>query len=93
LFVETTSSKLAGFNHTVTGLVDPEFQISKKYPTTGEITDNANLTINVIAPLSINEAFIGFWDKYGTPIVTSGVAAVSVTYIIDVMKDKRRAHR
>jgi hypothetical protein len=94
LFIETTSTKLAMFNHTVTGFVDPEFQISKKYPTTGEITDNANLTINVIAPLSINEAFIGFWDKYGTPIVTSGVAAVSVTYIIDVMKDKRRhTHR
>lgn len=89
LFVQTTSSKLATFNHTVTGFVDPEFQISKKYPTTGDITGKANLTINVIPPLTFNEAFIGFWDKYGTPIVTSGVAAVSVTYVIDVMKRRR----
>jgi hypothetical protein len=89
LFVQTTSSKLPMFNHTVTGFVDPEFQISKKYPTTGDITGNANLTISVIPPLTFNEAFIGFWDKYGTPIVTSGVAAVSVTYIIDVMKQRR----
>ena len=89
LFVQTTSSKLAMFNHTVTGFVDPEFQISKKYPTIGYITGNANLTISVIPPLTFNEAFIGFWDKYGTPIVTSGVAAVSVTYIIDVMKQRR----
>jgi hypothetical protein len=89
LFVQTTSSKLPMFNHTVTGFVDPEFQISKKYPTIGYITGNANLTMSVIPPLTFNEAFIGFWDKYGTPIVTSGVAAVSVTYIIDVMKQRR----
>jgi len=93
LFVATTSSKLPMFNHTVTGFVDPEFQISKKYPTTGYITGNANLTISVIPPITISEAFTGFWDKYGTPIVTSGVAAASFTYIIDVMKNKRRARR
>jgi hypothetical protein len=93
LFVATTSSKLPMFNHTVTGFVDPEFQISKKYPTTGYITGNANLTISVIPPITISEAFTGFWDKYGTPIVTSGVAAASFTYIIDVMKNKRRGRR
>jgi hypothetical protein len=92
LFVQTTSSKLATFNHTVTGFVDPEFQISKKYPTTGYITGKANLTISVIAPLSLSENFTAFWDKYGTPIVTSGVAAVSFTYVIDIVK-RRKEHK
>jgi hypothetical protein len=92
LFVQTTSSKLPMFNHTVTGFGDPEFQVSKKYPTTGYITGKANLTISVIPPLTLNETFIAFWDKYGTPIVTSGVAAVSVTYVIDMVK-RRRDHK
>jgi len=69
--IQTTSSKLSTFNDTVTGSVDPEFQISKKYPTTGDITCKANLTISVIPPLTFSEAFTGFWDKYGTPIITS----------------------
>jgi hypothetical protein len=76
----------------VTGFVDPEFQISKKYPTTGYITGKANLTISVIAPLSLSENFTAFWDKYGTPIVTSGVAAVSFTYVIDIVK-RRKEHK
>jgi hypothetical protein len=37
---------------TVTEVVDPEFQVSKKYPTIGYITSQANLTIDVIAPLT-----------------------------------------
>ena len=40
LLIQTTSSKLPMFNDTVTGFVDPEFQVSKKYPTTGDITGN-----------------------------------------------------
>lgn len=43
--IQTTSSKLPMFNDTVTGIADPEFQISKKYPTIGYITSKANLTI------------------------------------------------
>ena len=48
--MQTTTPKLPKFNDIVTGLVDPEFLVSKKYPTTGYITDKANLTINVIPP-------------------------------------------
>lgn len=44
---------------TVTGVVDPEFQVSKKYPTVGYITSPANLTIDVIPPLTVNETFMG----------------------------------
>jgi len=50
LLIQTTTPKLPKFNDIVTGLVDPEFLVSKKYPTTGYITDKANLTINVIPP-------------------------------------------
>ena len=84
-----TSAPATATAERVTGSVDPEFQISKKYPTTGDITGKANLTISVIPPLTFSEAFTGFWDKYGTPIITSGVAAVSFTYVIDVMKRRK----
>ena len=59
LLIQTTTPKLPKFNDIVTGLVDPEFLVSKKYPTTGYITDKANLTINVI-PLTVNEKFMAF---------------------------------
>ena len=35
---------------TATEVVDPEFLVSKKYPTIGYVTGPANLTINVIPP-------------------------------------------
>ena len=38
LLIQTTSSTSPMFNDTVTGFVDPEFQVSKKYPTIGDIT-------------------------------------------------------
>ena len=50
------------FNETATGVVDPEFQVSKKYPTIGYITGPANLTIDVIPPLTVGETFIDFWE-------------------------------
>jgi hypothetical protein len=45
----------------VTGVVDPEFQVSKKYPTIGHITSPVNLTIDVIPPLTLSETFTAFW--------------------------------
>ena len=79
------------FNDTVTGFVDPEFQVSKKYPTIGYITGNANLTINVIPPLTVNETFKGFWDTYGTPMVILAGGAVGAfsTFSIDYMKSRK----
>jgi hypothetical protein len=56
-------------NNRVSGFVDPEFLISKKYPTTGYITAPwMNLTITVMPPLNINDDFKGFWSVYGQPI-------------------------
>jgi hypothetical protein len=91
LLIQTTSSKLPKFNHTVTGFVDPEFQISKKYPTVGYITSKANLTINVIPPLSANERFTAFWVTYGTAIVivAGGAVGATSTFLIGELKSRR----
>ncbi|MFL6404843.1 MAG: hypothetical protein ACJ71M_15350 [Nitrososphaeraceae archaeon] len=91
LSITTTSSKSPMFNDTVTAFGDPEFQVSKKYPTTGDITGNANLTINVIPPLTVNETFNAFWVTYGTPIVilAGGAVGESTTVLIDYLKSRR----
>lgn len=68
LLIQTTSSTSPTLNDTVTGFVDPEFQVSKKYPTIGYIVTPANLTIAVIPALTLNETFTTFWATYGTPI-------------------------
>ncbi len=64
-----TSTPATATVDTVTEVVDPEFQVSKKYPTIGYITSPANLTIDVIPPLTVNESFMAFWVTYGTPLV------------------------
>ena len=91
LLIQTTSSKLPKFNDTVTGFVDPEFLVSKKYPTIGYITDKANLTINVIPPLTVNESFMAFWITYGTPLVilAGGAVGATSTFLIDHLKGRR----
>jgi hypothetical protein len=94
LLIQTTSSKLPMLNDTVTGFVDPEFKVSKKYPTIGYITGSANLIIDVIPPLTVNERFMAFWVAYGTPIVILAGGAVGAfsTFIIDYLKN-RRGHK
>jgi hypothetical protein len=97
MLVQTASPASKMFNGTVTGIVDPEFQVSKKYPTTGDIVGNGNLTIEVIPPLTVNENFMSFWNTYGTPLVIlgSGAAGVFATFFIDYMKSvkSRRKHK
>ena len=69
IIVQTTAtSTMPIFNNTVSGFVDPEFELSKRYPTIGYITNPGNLTITVIPPLDINDEFKGFWSTYGQPI-------------------------
>ena len=97
MLVQTTSSTSPMFNNTVTEIVDPEFQVSKKYPTTGDIIGKGNLTIEVIPPLTVNEEFMAFWNTYGTPLVIlgSGAAGVFATFFIDYIKSakSRREHK
>ena len=94
LLIQTTSSTSPMFNDTVTGFADPEFQVSKKYPTIGYITSPGNLTIDVIPPLTINETFMAFWVTYGTPLVilASGAVGVFSTFLIDYLR-RRREHK
>jgi hypothetical protein len=80
LLIGTTSSTSPMFNDTVTGFVDPEFQVSKKYPTIGYITGPANLTINVIPSITINETFMAFLASYATPLVILASGSVFVIF-------------
>ncbi len=67
--VQTTATPTKPiFNNTVSGFVDPEFTLSKRYPTVGYIINPGNLTITVMPPLNINDEFKGFWSIYGQPI-------------------------
>jgi hypothetical protein len=47
------------------GSVDPEFELTKKYPTVGYLTKPINLTVTVISPKSITDHFKDFWSTYG----------------------------
>jgi hypothetical protein len=91
ILVQTTSSTSPKFNDTATGSVDPEFQVSKKYPTIGYITNPANLTIAVIPALTLNETFMAFWATYGTPvaILAGGVVGAFSTIFVDYVKNRR----
>ena len=97
MLVQTASSTSPMLNDTVTEIVDPEFQVSKKYPTTGDIIGKGNLTIEVLPPLTVNEEFMAFWITYGTAIVilSSGAAGVFATFFIDYIKSvkSRRKHK
>jgi hypothetical protein len=94
LLIGTTSSTSPMFNDTVTGFVEPEFQASKKYPTIGDITGPANLTINVIPSVTINETFMAFLASYATPLVilASGLVGVFSSFFIDHLR-RRREHK
>ena len=89
--IQTTSSNLPMFNDTVTGDSDPEFQISKEYPTIGYITSKANLTITVLPPLTVSETFIGFWGIWGDAIglIVAGAVGSFATFLVDHLKSKR----
>lgn len=70
------------------GFVDPEFELSKKYPTVGYITKPINLTVTVISPSTITDKFKDFWGTYGQFI---GIfAGAFVGAFAKVLFDRRR---
>lgn len=91
MLIQTTSSKLPTFNDTMTGSVHPEFLASKKYPTTGYITTKANLTIEVLPPLTLSETFMGYWQTWGDAVslIVAGAVGAFATYVMDQLKDRR----
>jgi hypothetical protein len=90
-FASPTSAPATTTVERVTGFVDPEFQVSKKYPTVGYITGSANLTIHVIPPLTFNETFRSFWDVFGDVIGLSsaGLVGALATLFVDNLKDRK----
>jgi hypothetical protein len=70
------------------GFVDPEFELSKKYPTVGYLTKPINLTVSVIAPRTITDQFKDFWGTYGQFI---GIfAGAFIGAFAKVIFDRRR---
>ena len=90
LLIQTADSKSPKSNNIVTGFVDPEFQVSKKYPTIGDITGDVDLTIRVLPPLTVNEQFTGFRGSYGQVItfLRAGIVG-SVSTILIILKTER----
>jgi hypothetical protein len=74
-----------------TEVVDPEFQVSKKYPTSGYVTGPANLTINVIPPITLNETFMAFWSTYGSDLtlLASGAVGAFSAIFVDYLKNRK----
>jgi hypothetical protein len=91
MLIQTTSSKLPAFNDTVTGSMHPEFEVSKKYPTIGYITTKANLTIEVLPPLTPGETFMGYWHTWGDAIalIAAGAVGAFATFAMDILKSRR----
>ncbi len=89
-----TSAPATATVERVNGPVDPEFEISKKYPTIGYITGPANLTIDVLPPITINEQFTAFWGTYGelVALLSAGVVGSVSTLVIDNLR-RRREHK
>lgn len=70
------------------GKVDPEVEISKKYPTVGYLTKPINLTVTVVAPKTIDDHFKEFWGTYGSFI---GIfAGAFIGAFAKVLFDKRK---
>jgi hypothetical protein len=76
--------------NTNSGTVDPEFQLSKKYPTVGYLTKPVNFTVSVIPPMTINDKFKDFWGIYGQFIglFAGGFVGVFAKYLFDRRKKK-----
>jgi len=76
----------------VNGVVDPEFQVSQKYPTIGYINSPANITIDVIPSLTFHEQLAAFWGTYGDfiSILCAGAVGSFSSFFIDYVKTKRK---
>ena len=85
----TTTTKPITIN-TTGGTLDPEFELSKKYPTVGFLTKPVNLTVTVISPMSISDQFREFWGIYGQFIgIFAGAFIGSIAKLIfDRVKKK-----
>lgn len=74
------------------GVVDPKFELSKKFPTVGYLTKPVSLTVAVIAPMTISEQFKDFWGTYGQFIglFAGGFVGAYARVFFDKINKKRR---
>lgn len=76
--------------NTAGGSVNPVFELAKKYPALSHITKPINLTVTVIAPLTISEQFKDFWGTYGQFIglFAGGFIGAYAKVLLDKRKKK-----
>jgi hypothetical protein len=73
------------------GAMDPEFELSKTYPTVGYLTKPISLTVTVISPKSIGDQFKDFWSTYGQFIgIFAGAFVGAFAKIIFDLGKKRK---
>lgn len=85
-----TTTKPISIN-TPDGMVDPEFELSKKFPTVGYLTKPINLTITVIPPENIGDQFKEFWSTYGQFIgIFAGAFVGAFAKVLFDMGKKRK---
>jgi hypothetical protein len=73
------------------GIVNPEFELSKKYPTVGYLTKSINLTVTVIHPKDISDQFKEFWSTYGQIIgIFAGAFVGTFAKVLFDMGKKRK---
>jgi hypothetical protein len=74
------------------GTVDPEFELSKQYPTVGYLTKPINMTITVISPKDIDDQFRDFWMTYGQfiGIFAGAFVGVLAKELFDIRKKPKK---
>ena len=74
------------------GTVDPEFELSKKYPTVSLLTKPINFTVTVTSPKTINDQFRDFWNTYGQFIglFAGAFVGASAKLVFDRAKKKEK---
>jgi hypothetical protein len=74
------------------GIVDPEFELSKRFPTVGYLTRPLNLTVTVIPPSSISDQFREFWGVYGAfiGIFAGGFVGAFAKLVFDRRKKEQK---
>lgn len=77
--------------NSIRGVVDPEFELSKKYPTVGYLTKPVNFTVTVIEPQTIGEYFKDFWGTHGQfiGIFAGGFTGAYTRVLFDRRKKKQ----
>jgi hypothetical protein len=72
--------------------LDPNFSLSKKYPTVGYLTQPVNLTVTITPPMDIEDQFKEFWAIYGQfiSIFAGAFVGAFAREMFGIVKRKKR---